>query len=71
VIDYETYVRIRNYVEQEGLNHAQIARELSLDERTVARWAVLERYRQRKGSQRKSKLDSFKPVILRMLERHP
>ena len=39
MIDYETYVRIRNYFENDGLRYSQIADALALDQRTVARWA--------------------------------
>ena len=38
MIDYETYVQIRNYFEKDGLNYSQIANALDLDQRTVARW---------------------------------
>ena len=71
MIDYETYVRIRNYVEKDDLKYSQIADALSLDARTVARWANEKRYQPRKSTPRKSKLDPFKNDILRMLENHP
>ena len=71
MIDYETYVRIRNYFERDGLTYSQIANALSLDRRTVARWANEKRYHPRKSARRKSKLDPFKNDILRMLEHHP
>lgn len=71
MIDYETYVRIRNYFEKDGLKYSQIADALSLDARTVARWANKKRYQPRKSTPRKSKLDPFKNDILRMLENHP
>ena len=71
MIDYETYVRIRNYFERDGLRYSQIANALALDQRTVARWANEKRYQPRKSIPRKSKLDPFKNDILRMLENHP
>jgi transposase len=71
MIDYETYVRIRNYVEKDGLNYSQIAHALDVDCRTVARWANEKRYQPRKTASRKSKLDPFKNDIIRMLEKHP
>jgi transposase len=70
MIDYETYVRIRNYFTRDGLNYSQIADELNLDHRTVARWANEERYLPRRSAKRPSKLDPFKNDIVRMLERH-
>jgi transposase len=71
MIDYETYVRIRNYYENDGLKYSQIANELNLDCRTVAKWANEKQYQPRKSSLRKSKLDPFKNDIIRMLEKHP
>jgi transposase len=70
MIDYETYVRIRNYFTNEGLKYSQIAHALGLDNRTVARWANEKQYQPRKSTQRKSKLDPFKNDIIRMLEKH-
>jgi transposase len=70
MIDYETYVRIRNYFTQEGLTYSQIGEELSLDPRTVARWANEKRYLPKKSAIRASKLDPFKNDIVRMLEKH-
>mgnify|MGYP000399417812 FL=1 len=71
MIDYETYVRIRNYFTRDGLNYSQIADELGLDHRTAARWANEERYLPRRSAKRDSKLDPFKNDIVRMLEKHP
>jgi len=70
LIDYETYVRIRNYITQDGLKYSQIAEELGLDQRTVARWANQKTYQPRKSPTRKSKLDPYKDRIIRMLEKH-
>jgi transposase len=71
MIDFDLFVRIKNYHEQKGLNAAQIARELELDPRTVACWLSQKKYRPRKPVQRPSKLDPFKSSILKMLENHP
>ena len=71
MIDYETYVRIRNYFTRDGLNYDQIADELGLDHRTVAKWANEERYLPRRSAKRASKLDPFKNDIVRMVEKHP
>lgn len=71
MIDYETYVRIKNYYEQEGLNYSQIAQCMALDHRTVAKWANQKHYQPRKSPQRASKLDPYKNDIVRMLEKHP
>ncbi len=71
MIDYETYVRLRNLIERDGLTYSQVAGCLSLDHRTVARWANEKHYQPRKRGKRPSKLDPFKNEIVRMLDRHP
>lgn len=38
MIDFQLFAQIKNCYEQKGLKPAQIARELSLDPRTVAKW---------------------------------
>jgi transposase len=72
VISYELYGQIRLLAQERGLNFAQIARELHLDEETVAKWARAKRYplRGRSNPPRKSKLDPYKVLIQRWLERH-
>jgi len=52
------------------LKYSQIVNELGLDQRTVAIWANEKRYRARKSTPRKSKLDPFKDHIIGMLEKH-
>jgi transposase len=71
MIDYETYARIRNYFDNDGLKYSQIADALNLDCRTVAKWANEKRYQPRISTPRKSKLDPYKNDIVRMLEKHP
>ncbi len=70
MIDYEQFCRIKQ-LRDKGLFATQIARELSLGKRTVYKWLAEERFRQRNGSRRSSKLDPFKNDIRRMLESHP
>ena len=73
MISYELYCQIRLLYQERGLNFAQIARELHLDEETVAKWARAKSYSgsSRTNTQRKSKLDPYKLIIQRWLERHP
>ena len=71
MIDYEQYCQIKDYHENRRLTVAQIARELHLDERTVARWLAAEKFRPRQVSARPSKLDPHKKQIVRWLESHP
>ncbi len=58
MIDYETYMQIRNYSIRDGL---RIAEELSLDQRTVANWIDKKRYQPRQTTLRKSK--GIKPTF--------
>jgi transposase len=71
VIDYETFCRIKQLGEQDGLTPAQIAEALSLDPRTVAKWLEIERFRPRQTQRRPSKLDPYKSTIKRLVETHP
>ncbi|MBF0427023.1 MAG: IS21 family transposase [Magnetococcales bacterium] len=71
MIDFETFQKIKLYHAQQGLKVAQIARQLALDVRTVAYWVEQLNFRPRKSATSKSKLDPFKPAIIRMLETHP
>jgi transposase len=70
MISYEVFCHLRRLHDQDHLNVAQIARELALDERTVAYWVTQPNYRQRLTPKRASKLDSFKGTIVRLLEQH-
>jgi transposase len=71
MIDYELYCKIKDYHGHRQLTVAQIARELNLDERTVARWVTAEKFQPRKVAPRPSKLDPYKKQIVRWLESHP
>ena len=71
MIDYELYCKIKDYHQNRHLTISQIASELSIDERTVTRWLNADKYRQREIGRRPSKLDPFKPQIIRWLETHP
>jgi transposase len=70
MIDYETFCKIRDYHAQRGLKTPQIARELGLDGRTVARWIDEPRYHPKQSTPRTSKLDSYKSWIRQGLESH-
>lgn len=71
MIDFELFSRIKNYHDQKGLSPTQIAEELNLDPRTVAKWLQTPRFRARSSTMKSSKLDPFKDSIVRMLEAHP
>jgi len=71
MIDYQRYCQIKDYQENHHLTTAQIARELHLDERTVAKWLAMGKFRLREMVPKPSKLDPFKPQIVRWLANHP
>ena len=71
MIDYETFQKIRQCCERDGLSIAQTAGLLGLDERTVAKWSVTGSYRRRESTRRTSKLDPFRPQIVGLLHQHP
>jgi transposase len=71
MIDYETFVKIKTLKDQHALKCSQIARQLNLDYRTVAKWLDQNHYQQRKSPARASKLDPFKGQIVRMIETYP
>lgn len=70
MIDYSTYCRIHALHEQEGLNIAQIAREVGRHPETVSRWLKQSSYSTRKAVQRSSLLDPYKGSIVRLLRYH-
>lgn len=71
MIDYETYCKIKDAHERQGLTIAQCARALRLHRDTVAKWLSLAQYRPRVSVPRASRLDPFKARIVRLLETHP
>src|SRR2546427_3448585 len=71
MIDYHCFCQIKHLQAHQGLNASQIAQALSLDRRTVAYWLIQDHFRPRKPRPHASKLDQFKPDIVRLLERHP
>jgi transposase len=71
MIDYESFCKIKQYHDQEHLRVTQIARALGLHPRTVAKWVSTSHYRPRQSAPRSSKLDLFKPQVVRLLETHP
>jgi transposase len=71
MIDYPHFCQIKDLYERQGLNASQIAKEVALDRRTVTYWLTQDHFRPRKPRPHASKLDPFKPAIVRWLERHP
>jgi transposase len=71
VINYETFCKIRDCHDRQGLTIAQTARELGLHPRTVAKWLARARFEPRRAAKRRSVLDPFKGRITRLLDAHP
>jgi len=71
MIDYQTWCRIKKLHKHDGLKISQIADELNMDQRTVVKWLKQDNFSPRKSSCHSSKLDPFKPDIVRLLESHP
>src|SRR6516164_3831153 len=70
VIDYETYARIRDCRDRQGLTITQIASTLRLHRQTVAKWLARPRFERPRPSKRSSILDPFKGRITRLLDTH-
>jgi len=71
MIGYELYCRIHDLHHRGRLTVTQIARELGLHRSTVSKWLARAKYGPRPAPPRASKLDAFKPQIVRWLELHP
>jgi len=71
MISYEQFCRIKEYHDQRRLSMRQVCRELHLHHSTVSKWLARAHYIQRKPRERPSKLDPYKPHIIRWLETHP
>jgi hypothetical protein len=69
VIDYETFAKIHDCRDRQGLTIAQTARALGLHPQTVATWSAPARPSSRGARGRI--LDPFKPRITRLLDTHP
>src|SRR2546427_12729410 len=71
MIDYHSFCQIKYLHEYQGLNASQIAREVSLDPRTVAYWLAQEHFRTRKPTHRASTLEPFRGYIEYYLSEDP
>lgn len=71
MIDYETFCKIRDHHDRQGLTVAQTARALGVHPQTVAKWVKRARYEARAAAPRASRLDAFKDQVVRLLESHP
>ena len=71
MIDYETFCKIHDCRDRQGLTVTQTARALGLHPETVSAWLARPRYERRRSPPRGSILDPFKPHITRLLDAHP
>ena len=71
MISYETYCKIRDHRERQGLTITQTARALGLHPETVSKYSRVDEYRQQPGVKRGSRLDEYKSLIVRWLDTHP
>jgi transposase len=71
VIDYETYARIHDGRDRQGLTISQIASTLGLHRETVAKWLARSRFERSRPAPRSSVLDPFRGRITRLLDTHP
>ena len=71
MIDYETFCKIHDHHDRQGLTIAQTARALGVHPETVAKWVKRARYEARAAAPRASRLDPFKDQVVRLLESHP
>ena len=71
MIDYETFCKIHDCHDRQGLTIAQTARFLGLDPRTVTTWVARPHFTPRRSRPRQSLLDPFKPTVTRFLDTHP
>lgn len=70
MISYEVFCKIHDYSQRQGLTVSQIAHELGLDPKTVAKWIKIKSFTPRQSASRSSKLDPYKTQIVRWLESH-
>ena len=71
MIPHEVYCRVRQLHREGVLSYTQIAQELNLHPDTVSKYAAMESFTQRRSTKRASKLDAYKPIVVRWLERYP
>jgi len=71
MIDYHSFCQIKYLHEHQGLTISQIAKEVSLNPRTVSYWLAQEHFRPRKPTNRPSKLDPFRSDIAYYLHEDP
>jgi transposase len=68
MISLDEFLQIRHQFHNERREIPQIAQNLGLDKKTIAKWARQADYVPRRSGHRQSKLDSFKPTIMKLVK---
>ncbi|KAF0139412.1 MAG: integrase catalytic subunit [Rhodospirillaceae bacterium] len=63
----ELFCRLRVYHDHDHLSVGQIAHLLHLNKKTVAKWVKRDRFARRARAKRPSKLDAYKPQVVRLI----
>ena len=71
MIDYETFCKIHDCHDRQGLTIAQTARALGLHPQTVATWVARSRFEPRRSRPRGGVLDPFKQRVTWFLDTSP
>jgi transposase len=71
MIDYETFCKIKDLYNRDGLKCSQIAGKIGMDSRTVQKWLDAKSFRPRVSTPLDTIITPFKPEINRLLEKHP
>lgn len=71
MIDYETFCKIKDLHNRDGLKSSQIAGTIGMDPRTVQKWLDEKSFRPRISTPQDTIITPFKQEINRMLEKHP
>lgn len=71
MIDYQTFCKIKDLHDRDGLKCSQIAEKIGIDSRTVRKWLNEKSYRPRASTPQETIITCFKNEIHRMLEKHP
>jgi transposase len=71
MIDYETFCKIKDLHNRDGLKCSQVAGKIGMDSRTVQKWLEAKSFRPRVSTPQDTIITPFKHEINRMLEKHP
>ena len=70
MIDYNLFHKIKYLQKEEGLTVSQVASHVNLDNRTVEKWLLKEKFENRRKNNKPSMLDPYKSQIKSMIEKY-